>query len=119
MDVTNKTEVDSYTTVVSSFQDSDVKTAKSYQAENKKAIDSSLVTLRRNYWLALGMHVALVLVHIILIAVLSAGHLENRISVPLGRPANIVSVAIVVMTQVVNQVRLIVFFCCFIIPDKK
>lgn len=74
------------------------------QIEDKKVIESSVATLRWKFWIGLSMHIFLVLVHITLIAVLYAGHLENRISLPLGRPANIASVVIVVVTQVVNQV---------------
>ncbi len=84
----------------------DVKNADLVAADDRKAVDSSLASLRWNYWLGLTMHIFLVLIHVALIAVLYAGHLENRISVPLGRPANIASVVIVVVTQVVNQVRL-------------
>lgn len=62
--------------------------------------------IRRLYWIGLGMHIGLVGIHLALMATLYAGHLENRITVDLGNPANIASVAIVVVSQVVNQVRL-------------
>ena len=104
MDFSSKTEGDSNTASVFSSQDSDVKTVRGGRVENRKTVDESLFVLKRKYWLGLGMHTFFVLVHITLIAVLYAGHLENRISVPLGRSANIASVSIVVVTQVVNQV---------------
>jgi hypothetical protein len=77
----------------------------SEKGQQQGAVDASLASLRRSYWLGLGLHLLLVSVHVSLIALVYAGHIENRISVPLGTPANIASVVIVVVTQVINQVR--------------
>ncbi|KAI0092971.1 hypothetical protein BDY19DRAFT_882262 [Irpex rosettiformis] len=105
MDTFETTKNNSYTHSTSSSQD--IKPVNLNEAEDRKVVDSSLASLRWKYWLGLSLHIIIFLVHLALIAVLYAGHLENRISVPLGRPANIASVVIVVATQVVNQVFLV------------
>ena len=94
-----------------SISSQETKFADRAAAEDRKIAKSSLASLRWNYWLGLNMHILLVLVHVALIAIVYAGHLENRISVPLGKPANIASVVIVVVTQIINQVNKIHTTC--------
>lgn len=63
-----------------------------------------LSTIRRTYGLAMLLHILLVLLHLVLVAIVAAGHLEHRVTVPLGPRANAVTVAITVVSQVFNQV---------------
>ncbi|KAJ7721496.1 hypothetical protein B0H16DRAFT_367189 [Mycena metata] len=64
-----------------------------------KASMSSVITLRRMYVLGIGLHVGLVLLHLVLVVIHFPHKYENRISVPLGAQSNTLSVAIIVVSQ--------------------
>lgn len=66
----------------------------------------SLLALKFSYRLGqVSLHAPLFSVHIALIALLYAYHLERHISIPLGKPENVASLVIVVASQTINQVR--------------
>lgn len=73
-------------------------------SESRPSKPPPLSSIRRTYGLAMLLHILLVAIHLVLVAVVAAGHLEHRVTVPLGPRANAVTVVITVVSQVFNQV---------------
>ncbi|KAF7378118.1 hypothetical protein MSAN_00236100 [Mycena sanguinolenta] len=76
------------------------------KAAEKASVMPSVNDLRRMYILAIGLHVGLVLLHLVLTAIHFPHRYENRVSVPLGTQSNTLSVAIIVVSQVFAVVYL-------------
>jgi hypothetical protein len=72
----------------------------------------NLKELRAKYILAVGLHIGLVIIHLVFSAIHFPHKYENRISVPLGSQSNALSVAIIVISQVfaVVSASLRIFF---------
>jgi hypothetical protein len=77
-----------------------------------KTPERSLKELRTKYILAVGLHIGLIVIHLVFSAIHFPHKYENRISVPLGSQSNALSVAIIVISQVFAVVSpsLCIFF---------